>query len=231
MKAVLLLSGGMDSLVTAAVAHREGFELAAMHVNYGQRTWQKELDCFRRICDHYGIRERLEIDADFLGAIGGSSLTDRSMPVEGADLHGSTIPTSYVPFRNACFLSMATSWAEVIGARRLFIGAVEEDSSGYPDCRRVFYDAFDKVIELGTRPETSISIVTPLIALQKAGIVELGMELEAPFRHSWSCYRSEGRACGLCDSCARRLRAFELLGLRDPIDYEVRPQYIDEPLP
>ncbi|TCD46968.1 7-cyano-7-deazaguanine synthase QueC [Chlorobium sp. N1] len=231
MKAVLLLSGGMDSLVTTAVAHREGFDLAAMHVNYGQRTWQKELDCFRRIADHYGIAERLEVDADFLGRIGGSSLTDRDIAVEGADLHGSSIPTSYVPFRNACFLSMATSWSEVIGAERIFIGAVEEDSSGYPDCRRVFYDAFSRVIELGTRPETSIGIVTPLISLQKAGIVELGMELGAPFQHSWSCYKSEGRACGLCDSCARRLRAFELLGLRDPIDYEVRPQYIDGPLP
>ncbi len=227
MKAVLLLSGGMDSLVTTAIALLEGHDLAAMHDNYGQRTWQKELATYRSIAGHYGITERLEVNADFLGLIGGSSLTDHSMPVAGADLRGSGIPTSYVPFRNACFLSMAVSWSEVIGADRIFIGAVEEDSSGYPDCRRVFYDAFNRVIELGTKPETGITILTPLIAMQKAEIVMKGMELGAPFEHSWSCYRSEGRACGVCDSCARRLRAFELQGIRDPIDYEVRPQYID----
>ncbi|RTY34808.1 7-cyano-7-deazaguanine synthase QueC [Chlorobium phaeovibrioides] len=226
MKAVVLLSGGMDSLVTTAIAHNEGLQLAAMHVNYGQRTWQRELESFRSIAGHYGIGELLEVNADFLGTIGGSSLTDHTMAVSGADLQGTAIPTSYVPFRNACFLSMAVSWAEVIGAQRLYIGAVEEDSSGYPDCRKVFYDAFNKVIELGTKPETGIEILTPLIAMQKAGIVEKGMELDAPFRHSWSCYKSEGKACGVCDSCARRLRAFELVGVRDPIDYEVRPQYI-----
>jgi len=148
------------------------------------------------------------------------------MPVGGADLQGSSIPTSYVPFRNAGFLSMAVSWAEVIGAERICIGAVEEDSSGYPDCRQVFYDAFNKVVELGTRPETRILIQTPLIAMQKSEIVLKGMELDAPFEYSWSCYKSEGKACGLCDSCARRLRAFELTGLRDPIDYEERPKYI-----
>lgn len=225
MKAVLLISGGMDSLVTTAIAHREGFELAAMHVNYGQRTWNKELECFRKICDHYRIGERLEVEAGFLGAIGGSSLTDEAIPVGPADLAGSSIPTSYVPFRNACFLSMAASWSEVIGAERIFIGAVEEDSSGYPDCRKVFYDAFNRVIELGTRPETRIEIVTPLIDMDKSKIVAKGVELGVPFEYSWSCYKSEGRACGVCDSCARRLRAFGLAGLPDPIDYDVRPAY------
>jgi len=226
MRAVLLVSGGMDSLVATAMAHYQGFELAAMHVNYGQRTWQKELDSFRRICEHYGIERKLEVDAGFLGAIGGSSLTDQAIPVGPADLQGTTIPTSYVPFRNACFLSMAVSWAEVIGANRIFIGAVEEDSSGYPDCRKVFYDAFNRVIELGTRPETDIEILTPLIAMSKADIVARGTALDAPFDCSWSCYKSEGRACGVCDSCARRLRAFEMAGLRDPVEYEVRPNYL-----
>ncbi len=225
-KAVILLSGGMDSLVATAIANAQGFALAAMHVNYGQRTWQKELESFRAICDHYNIEQRLEVNADFLAQIGGSSLTDYSMPVGGADLQGSSIPTSYVPFRNAGFLSMAVSWSEVIGASKIFIGAVEEDSSGYPDCRKVFYDAFNKVIELGTKPETNIEILTPLIEMQKSDIVRKGMELDAPFNLSWSCYKSEGQACGLCDSCARRLRAFELMGLADPIDYEERPLYI-----
>ncbi len=226
-KAVVLLSGGMDSLVTTAMAHEQGFELSAMHVNYGQRTWQKELESFRSICNHYNIVQRLEVNADFLGQIGGSSLTDLSMPVSGADLQGdAAIPTSYVPFRNAGFLSMAVSWSEVIGASKIFIGAVEEDSSGYPDCRKVFYDAFNKVIELGTKPETAIEILTPLIEMQKSEIVRKGVELQVPFELSWSCYKSEGRACGLCDSCARRLRAFSHAGLRDPIDYEERPLYI-----
>ena len=225
-KAVVLLSGGMDSLVTTAIAHAQGFSLAAMHVNYGQRTWQKELESFRAICNHYNIEQRLEVNADFLAQIGGSSLTDYSMPVGGADLQGSSIPTSYVPFRNAGFLSMAVSWSEVIGASKIFIGAVEEDTSGYPDCRKVFYDAFNKVIELGTKPETAIEILTPLIEMQKSDIVRKGMELGAPFHLSWSCYKSEGKACGVCDSCARRLRAFALMGMADPIDYEERPQYI-----
>ncbi len=226
MKAVILLSGGMDSLVTAAIALEQGFVPAAMHINYGQRTWQKELESFRSICRHFGIAESLEVDAPFLSRIGGSSLTDHSMPVSGPDLHGSSIPTSYVPFRNALFLSMAVSWSEVIGAGKIFIGAVEEDSSGYPDCRKVFYDAFNTVIELGTRPETHIEIVTPLIGMQKSEIVRKGMELGVPFDFSWSCYKSEGRACGVCDSCARRLRAFAQLGIEDPIEYEERPRYI-----
>jgi len=226
MRAVVLLSGGMDSLVATAIADYLGYDLAAMHVNYGQRTWQKELTAFREICAHYDIERRLEIDADYLSAIGGSSLTDTSMPVEDADLHSREIPSSYVPFRNASFLSMAVGWAEVIGANKVFIGAVEEDSSGYPDCRKEFYEAFNRVVVLGTKPETNIEIQTPLIDLQKADIVRKGVELDAPFVSSWSCYKREGRACGVCDSCARRLRAFQLAGADDPIDYEQRPNYI-----
>ena len=226
MRAVVLISGGMDSLVVTAQADFLGYDIAAMHVNYGQRTWQKELMAFRRICSHYNIERRLEIDAPFLAHIGGSSLTDSSMPVEKAEFDASEVPTSYVPFRNASFLSMAVSWSEVIGANKIFIGAVEEDSSGYPDCRKVFYDAFNKVIELGTKPNTVIEIQTPLIELQKSGIVRKGVELDVPFQYSWSCYKSEGRACGVCDSCARRLRAFQQIGIPDPIDYETRPRYI-----
>lgn len=226
MKAVILVSGGMDSLVTTAIAVGQGYESAAMHINYGQRTWQKELESFRSICRYFGIGECLEVDAPFLSRIGGSSLTDYAMPVSGPDLNGTTIPTSYVPFRNALFLSMAVSWSEVIGAGKIFIGAVEEDSSGYPDCRKVFYDAFNTLIGLGTRPETNIEILTPLIGMQKSEIVRKGIELRVPFAYSWSCYKSEGKACGVCDSCARRLRAFEQLGIEDPIDYEERPRYI-----
>lgn len=226
MRAVVLISGGMDSLVVTAQADFLGYDVAAMHVNYGQRTWQKELAAFRKICSHYNIKQRLEVDAPFLAHIGGSSLTDSSIPVEQASLMASEVPSSYVPFRNASFLSMAVSWSEVIGANKIFIGAVEEDTSGYPDCRKVFYDAFNRVIELGTRPETTIEIQTPLIELQKSGIVRKGLELDVPFFHSWSCYKSEGSACGVCDSCARRLRAFQQVGMPDPIDYEKRPNYI-----
>ncbi|ARM31274.1 7-cyano-7-deazaguanine synthase QueC [Prosthecochloris sp. HL-130-GSB] len=225
MKAVVLLSGGMDSLVALAEARARGYTLAALHVNYGQRTVVRELEAFRRICSRYSIEERLEVNADYLSAIGGSSLTDTSIPVDNADLTASGIPTSYVPFRNGSFLSMAAGWAEVTGAKKIYIGAVEEDSSGYPDCRKVFYDAFNRVIDLGTRPETSITIETPLISMQKADIVQRGIELDVPFGLSWSCYKNQGPACGVCDSCARRLRAFGIAGIEDPIEYEQRPRY------
>ncbi len=228
MRAVVLMSGGMDSLVVTAHADFLGYDIAAMHINYGQRTWQKELSAFRKICSHYNIGRALEVDAPALGVIGGSSLTDTAIPVTQANLQSSEIPSSYVPFRNACFLSMAVSWAEVIGANKIFIGAVEEDAPGYPDCRKVFYEAFNKTVELGTRPETTIEIQTPLIELRKSEIVKKGVELDAPFLLSWSCYKSEGKACGVCDSCALRLRAFQEVGITDPIEYEVRPRYADE---
>lgn len=216
--AVVLVSGGMDSLVTAAMARAE-CETAFLHLNYGQRTEKKELECFHAIADHYGVTRRLVVDVSHLSKIGGSSLTDTSMTVEEADLSRRGVPTSYVPFRNANILSIAVSWAEVLGARRVYIGAVEEDSSGYPDCRKEFYEAFGRVIDLGTRPETRIEIFTPVIGMRKSEIVKKGAELRVPFDLTWSCYRDGDLACGNCDSCALRLRGFREAGVPDPLPY------------
>jgi 7-cyano-7-deazaguanine synthase len=216
--AVVLVSGGMDSLVCAAIAS-QSCEPAFLHLNYGQRTERKELACFHAIADHYNVKRRLVVDAAHLAAIGGSSLTDRAIEVEKADLSRKEIPSSYVPFRNANILSMAVSWAEVIGARKIFIGAVEEDSSGYPDCRRTFFEAFNAVVALGTRPGTRIEVVTPVIGMKKSEIVRMGTSLGAPFELSWSCYRNEEIACGDCDSCALRMRAFREAGVEDPVPY------------
>ncbi len=224
-KAIVLVSGGLDSCVTAAIAAQK-YRLAFLHLNYGQRTEKRELQAFNDIADFYGVQERLVVDVSFLKQIGGSSLTDETMEVSRADLNYQGIPTSYVPFRNANILSIATSWAEVIGARRIFIGAVEEDSSGYPDCREEFYAAFNRVIELGTKPETHISIVTPIIHLKKWEIVQKGIQLNAPLNKTWSCYQSEDEACGVCDSCALRLRGFQKAGVEDPIPYKQRPNYL-----
>jgi len=217
--AVCLISGGMDSCVTAAVANEEAEALAFLHVSYGQRTEARERRAFEEIADHYNVKQRLVVSLDHLAQIGGSSLTDSKIAIRSADLAGQGIPTSYVPFRNAHLLSIATSWAEVIGANSIYIGAVAEDSSGYPDCRPEFYEAFQEVIRLGTRPETNIEIRTPVIAMKKSEIVELGQRLEAPFELTWSCYRETDQACGDCDSCALRLRAFRLAGITDPITY------------
>ncbi len=225
MKAIVLISGGMDSLVSTAIAKRDGYDLAALHLNYGQRTERKELECFERITAHYGIKEKLVVDVTHLSRIGGSSLTDKAIEVSKANIHSKEIPTSYVPFRNANILSIAVSWAEVIGAQRIFIGAVEEDSSGYPDCRKEFYAAFNQMIKLGTKPTTDIQIITPVIEMKKSAIVKLGLELNAPFELSWSCYQENDVACGVCDSCALRLRAFQEVGIEDPIPYAVRPIY------
>jgi 7-cyano-7-deazaguanine synthase len=218
--AVCLVSGGMDSCVTAAIAGEETDELAFLHVSYGQRTEARERRAFEEIADYYGIKKRLAVSIEYLTKIGGSSLTDSHIAVAEADLASRVIPTSYVPFRNAHLLSIATSWAETCGARRLYIGAVAEDSSGYPDCRPEFFDAFERVIKTGTRPETSIEIVTPVIALRKSEIVRRGLELNAPLQLTWSCYQSSARACGRCDSCALRLRAFQEAGVIDPISYD-----------
>jgi 7-cyano-7-deazaguanine synthase len=218
-KAVVLLSGGMDSLVTAAIAslnHTPAF----LHVRYGQKTHFREFQAFNDIAGHYNVRERLVCNIDSLNQIGGSSLTDDSIEISAADPDSGIIPTSYVPFRNAHMLCIAVSWAEVIGAQHIYIGAVEEDSSGYPDCRRFFFDAFEKAIETGTKPETDIKIVTPVINLRKKDIVLKGLELNVPFELSWSCYRNSDKACGRCDSCALRLRAFNEAGIPDPIPYE-----------
>jgi 7-cyano-7-deazaguanine synthase len=218
--AIVLVSGGMDSLVTLAIA-RETYEPALLHVSYGQRTEARERRAFREIAGHYGIARRLEADIGYLARIGGSSLTDSSMPVrEGGIVAGEPIPDSYVPFRNTHIIAIGVSWGEVIGARALFIGAVEEDSSGYPDCRRAYFDAMNALIAAGTRPETRIVVETPLITLAKREIVMRGAALGAPFALSWSCYQREDVACGRCDSCRLRLRAFREAGLIDPIPYD-----------
>jgi 7-cyano-7-deazaguanine synthase len=225
MTSVVLLSGGMDSTLTLAIAREESDRVAALHLNYRHRTEQRELRAFNEICDHYKIADRLVIDLEFLRKIGGSSLTDVSIEVGKADLESHEIPQTYVPFRNGNFLAMAASWAEVIKAERIYIGAVEEDGSGYPDCRRVFFDSFEQTIELGTRPETRIRIMTPLISMKKSGIVARAIELNAPLALTWSCYQSETEACGECDSCALRLRGFAEAGHEDPIPYKKRPVY------
>ena len=216
--AVVCVSGGMDSAVTAAIA-AAGHRLAFLHANYGQRTEKAELGCFEALAAHFGAEARLVVDFSALRSIGGSSLTDRAIPVrEGSPIDG-VIPTSYVPFRNAHLLSAAASWAEVLGASAIFVGAVWEDSSGYPDCRPVFYEAFQEAIRQGTRPETHIRILTPVIALTKARIVEKGVELAVPFEKTWSCYQTNDEACGACESCVLRLKGFADAGVRDPIPY------------
>jgi len=219
-KAIVLISGGMDSAVTTAYAINDGYEIAALHLNYGQKTENKEFDCFKNLCNHYNITEQLVVDIDFLSQIGGSSLTDNSLEINDANLDSKEIPNSYVPFRNANILTIAVSWAEVIGASAIYIGAMEEDSSGYPDTRRIFFNAFQKVINTGTKPETDIEIRTPIIDLSKKEIIEAGNNMNVPFQHTWSCYKSEGKACGKCDSCALRLRGFSKAGLSDLIEYE-----------
>ena len=223
-RAVVLMSGGMDSCVTAAIA-RQSYEIAALHASYGQRTESREIQSFQALADHFGAFTRLAVKLDHFRAIGGSSLTDSSMAIRKADLSSKDIPNTYVPFRNAHFLSIATSWAEVLGATRIFIGAVWEDSSGYPDCRPEYYEAFNRVIRAGTRPSSDITIETPLIHLSKHEIVRKGITLGAPFHLTWSCYRDSDVACGVCDSCALRLRAFQEAGIDDPIPYSDRPEY------
>ncbi len=217
--AICLVSGGMDSCVTAAIANQENDELAFLHVSYGQRTEARERRAFEDLADFYKVRKRFAVSIEYLKGIGGSSLTDSEIPVSEANLESREIPTSYVPFRNAHLLSIATSWGEVIAAKRIYIGAVAEDSSGYPDCRPEFYDAFQHTIEAGTRPETQIEIVTPVIYMRKSEIVKRGIELGAPLELTWSCYQVEHAACGRCDSCVLRLNAFREAGIADPIRY------------
>ncbi len=223
-RAVVLLSGGMDSCVCAALAARD-YEAAALHVMYGQRTEERERRSFEAICDRLGIARRLVIRNETLRQIGGSALTDKAIAVPeaqgefaGRQPATSGIPITYVPFRNAHFLSAAVSWAEVLEAQKILIGAVEQDSSGYPDCRPQYYRAFNEVIRAGTR-EGKIEVLTPLIGLRKPEIVTLGLELGAPFDLTWSCYSREDEACGVCESCVLRLRAFAAAGVRDPIPY------------
>ena len=207
----------MDSAVTAATAGSTGHDLAFLHANYGQRTEGKELACFHALADHYGARTRLVVAFPVFAAIGGSSLTDSRIPVREGDPEPDRIPTSYVPFRNAHLLAAATSWGEILGARAIFVGAVFEDSSGYPDCRPAFYRAFEEAIREGTRPETEIRIETPVIHMSKADIVRAGQALGVPFEKTWSCYQAEDLACGSCESCRLRLRGFAEAGLPDPL--------------
>jgi 7-cyano-7-deazaguanine synthase len=224
-KAVVLLSGGMDSCVTASIA-RETHDLALVHASYGQRTERRERQAFDEIADFYGVRQRLVVQLDHFAQIGGSALTDARIAVPegptGAPIGGNEIPPTYVPFRNAHFLAVAVSWAEVIGATAVYIGAVAEDSSGYPDCRPEYYRVFQQLVREGTRPETHIEIVTPVIGMRKWEIVKRGMELGAPLDRTWSCYQFEDAACGACDSCRLRLSAFAESGIGDPIAYRVR---------
>ena len=228
--AVILASGGMDSCVTTAIANLD-YRLAMLHVTYGQRTESRELESFNAVADFYRAEFRMVCRLDHLRQIGGSSLTDPAMAVEPANLDRKEIPSSYVPFRNAHFLAIAVSWGEVLGACKIFIGAVEEDSSGYPDCRPAYYEAFNRVIAAGTKPETQLEIVTPVIRMRKSEIVRRGIALGAPFQSTWSCYQAEDAACGVCDSCALRLRAFAEAGIEDPIVYARRPQYGRKELP
>ena len=223
-KAVVLLSGGMDSCVTAAIA-RQTHELALVHAGYGQRTQARERRAFEAIADLWQVRDRLVVQLDHLTRIGGSALVDRTIPVPEGKIHrggNGDVPATYVPFRNAHLLSAAISWAEVIGAEQVYIGAVAEDSSGYPDCRPEYYQKFQELVELGTRPSTRIRLCTPVISMRKSEIIQRGIALGAPLHLTWSCYQNEERACGVCDSCLLRLRAFAEAGQPDPVPYQMQ---------
>ena len=223
-KAVVLVSGGMDSCVTAAIAAQE-YELALLHASYGQRTEARERKAFDDIADFYQVKDRLVARLDHFREIGASALTDLAIPVPEADLSRATIPASYVPFRNAHLLAVGVSWAEALGAQKVFIGAVWEDSSGYPDCRPEYYRIFNELVRVGTRPEAQLEIATPLIHMKKHEIVRQGIKLGAPLHLTWSCYQGEEEACGICDSCALRLRAFAQAGAEDSIRYRARVGY------
>ncbi|GAX59540.1 transcriptional regulator ExsB [Candidatus Scalindua japonica] len=217
--AVVLLSGGLDSCVTMAIA-REEYNIALLHVGYAQRTQTREYNCFRSIARYYKIPETrtLALELDFLRKIGGSCLTDPNIPVDKDTIH-EKIPTSYVPFRNTHLLSIAVSWAEVINANKVYIGAVQQDSPDYPDCRAEYYDAYNKLVEVGTKPSTNIKVITPLLNMSKTEIVKKGLELQAPLQLTWSCYERNDKACGHCQSCLLRLKAFEEAGVKDKIHY------------
>ncbi|MFC7141827.1 7-cyano-7-deazaguanine synthase QueC [Halosimplex aquaticum] len=226
-RAVVLASGGMDSATAATVAQDAGYDLYLLHTSYGQQTESKELECAKAQAEAFDAADFLHLTTDHLSKIGSSSLTDDEMDVEDADLEGDEIPSSYVPFRNANLLSMATSYAEAKECDAVFIGAHTEDFSGYPDCRPEFFEAFQQVVDVGTKPGTEISIEAPFDEWSKTDIAERGLELDVPYEHTWSCYREEEPACGTCDACAFRLQAFQNLGEPDPIDYAKRPDYTE----
>ncbi len=217
--AVCIISGGMDSALSAKIAQKEEYEIIALHFNYGQRTQNKELECFRKIAENVEASEVYEIDLPFFEQIGASALTDKSIEVPTGGLEDG-VPVTYVPFRNGIFLSIAASVAEKHAAEALFIGVVEEDSSGYPDCREQYIEQMEKAINLGTKDETNLTIKMPLVAMKKSEIVQKSLEMKVPLKHTWSCYKSEEKACGVCDSCRLRLRGFSQAGVKDPIDYQ-----------
>lgn len=217
-QAVCIVSGGMDSALAAKIAQNEGYELIGLHFNYGQRTQQKELEAFRKISDALDVVEKYEIDLDFFKQIGASALTDRSLDVPTGGVEAG-VPITYVPFRNGIFLSIATAIAEKHGAEAIFIGVVEEDSSGYPDCRDTYIKSMEHAMNLGTKDETKLAIKMPLVHMSKAEIVTKAIELEVPLKETWSCYKEEEKACGVCDSCRLRLNGFKLAGVEDSIEY------------
>jgi len=219
-RAVAIISGGMDSAVSASIAQQDGYQLVGVHFNYGQRTQTKELECFENICDDLSIKNRYVIDLPFFGDIGASALTDSSIEVPTAGLTPG-VPITYVPFRNGIFLSIASAIAEKEGAEAIYIGVVEEDSSGYPDCREDFMKKMEVAINSGTKDDTLIVIERPLIKMSKADIVQKAQELGVNLAHTWSCYKDEEKACGVCDSCRLRLSGFERAGLKDPIEYQI----------
>ncbi|RQG89431.1 7-cyano-7-deazaguanine synthase QueC [Natrarchaeobius chitinivorans] len=227
-RAVVLLSGGMDSATAAYEAQDRGYRIHALHTSYGQRTETRELACARRIADELTAADFVQVETSHLAEIGASSLTDDGMAVEDADETGEEVPSTYVPFRNANLLSMAVSYAEATGCEAVFIGAHSEDFSGYPDCQPAFFEAFDRMVDVGTKPETEIAIEAPFVDWSKTDVAEHGLELGVPYEQTWSCYREDRPACGTCDACAYRLQAFQRLAVRDPIEYADRPSYVDE---
>ena len=225
--AVILVSGGMDSATAVAEARDRGYEPHFLHTSYGQETASKEMECACRLADEMDAADFLHVETEHLARIGASSLTDDEIEVEESDLESEEIPSSYVPFRNANLLSMAVSYAEATDCEAVFIGAHSEDFSGYPDCRPQFFEAFQQVIDAGTKPETKIELLAPFVEWSKTDIAERGLELDVPYEHTWSCYRENAPACGTCDACAFRLQAFQRLGVRDPIEYAERPTYTE----
>lgn len=227
-RAVILVSGGMDSATAVYEAMERGYELYFLHTSYGQETERKERECAEALAEDVDAADFLHVETRHLSMIGESSLTDEAIDVEHADLEGDEIPTSYVPFRNANLLSMATSYAEANDCTAIFIGAHSEDFSGYPDCRPEFFDAFQRVIDVGTKPETDVELVAPFVEWSKTEIAERGLKLDVPYELTWSCYRDEAPACGTCDACAFRLQAFQRIDVTDPVEYAKRPVYVDE---
>lgn len=221
-KAICLVSGGLDSCVTAAYAIKNGYDVSFLHINYGQRTQKRELEAFENLVEFYKVKNKMSVDISYLKNIGGSSLTDFSLDVEegSAPKSSGKLPSTYVPFRNANMIAIAVSWAETVDASKIFIGAVDEDSSGYPDCTAVFFEKFNDLLKVAIASDKSIQIETPIIKLTKAEIVKLGLELKAPLHLTWSCYQSEDKACGVCESCFLRLRGFKEAGIADPIEYK-----------